>query len=341
MQNTKIFFNHEVDFLLIKENYGSALKILLVQQIKSWQQLSAAYTALAEVKTRSYRINGCKIKVQFNPNRYKSTSAKTDAESIKSRECFLCIKSLPEEQLGINYHDKFIILVNPFPIFPEHFTISSSRHQPQLLKANFKDFLKLTKHMSNYYSLIYNGPACGASAPDHLHFQAGTKRFLPVEDDIHRLKNEFGKIIYEDELFILSSIDEGIRKIILFESSNEKVLSDAFNKFYNIYKSFNNGEEEPLFNIISNYDDVVGWTIVVFLRSRHRPERYFREDDQKLLVSPAAVDLGGVLITPREKDFDNMNEEVISKIFEEVSLEKSSFHILNEKLKKEFNHNKN
>ena len=336
MQNPKIFTNHEIESSISRRDYGSALKLLFTEQLKSWQQLSSAYTALTNIKTKSFRINNFKVKVQFNPNRFKSTSAKTDAESIKTRECFLCIKNLPAEQLGINYYDKFIFLCNPFPIFPEHFTISSFLHQHQQLKKNFKDLLGLTKDVSAHYSVIYNGPLCGASAPDHLHFQAGSKNFLPVEDDIQQLKNESGKIIYEDGLLMLCAIDDGTRKLILFESSDEKILSDSFNKFYDVYNSLNNKADEPLLNLVSFYDDEAGWTIIIFLRSRHRPERYFREDDQKLLVSPAAIDLGGVLITPREKDFDKMNSNIISEIFKEVSLDKTSYNVLIEKLKKEF-----
>lgn len=335
MQNPKIFTNQEIESSIRQRDYGSALKLLFTEQLKSWQQLSSAYTALTNIKTKSFRINNFKVKVQFNPNRFTSTSAKTDSESIKARECFLCIKNLPAEQLGINYQDKFIFLCNPFPIFPEHFTISSFLHQQQQLKKNFEAVLSLTKDVSAHYSVIYNGPLCGASAPDHLHFQAGSKKFLPVEDDIQRLKNESGKIIYEDGLLIFSAIDDETRKIILFESSDEKILSDSFNKFYDVYKSFNNNEDEPLFNLVSFYDEA-GWTIIIFLRSGHRPERYFREDDQKLLVSPAAIDLGGVLITPREKDFDKMNSYIISEIFKEVSLSEETFQLLIEKLKKEF-----
>lgn len=339
MQNPKIFTDHKIESSIKQGDYCSALKLLLTEQIKNWPQLSEVYSSLINVKTRSFRINKFKMKVQYNPSRFKSTSAKTDAVSIKSRECFLCIKNLPAEQLGINYHDKFIFLCNPFPIFPEHFTISSFGHQPQRLKLHFEEFLGLTKAVSHHYSIIYNGPHCGASAPDHLHFQAGTKNFLPTEYDIHQLKNAMGKIIYEDDKLVLTAINDAIRKIILIESSDEKVLTDSFNKFYDVYKSFDISTDEPMFNLISYYDDGAGWTIIVFLRSRHRPERYFREDNQKLLVSPAAVDLGGVLITPREKDFDSMNEEIISKIFEEVSLEKSTFLALYEKLKIVFNNN--
>ena len=121
------------------------------------------------------------MKVQFNPGRYISTSAKVDEKSINDRKCFLCPANLPEEQKGILYEEEYLILGNPFPIFPEHFTIPNINHVPQQIKNNFPLMLKLTKDLSKHYVVLYNGPKCGASAPDHFHFQAGTKNFMPIE----------------------------------------------------------------------------------------------------------------------------------------------------------------
>jgi hypothetical protein len=336
LKNSKLLFSDDVTRLIKNEDYSNALNLLFDSQIKNWQQLSNAYSSLAEVKVKSFRINNYKLKIQFNPNRLVSTSAKTDSDSVKSRNCFLCNDNLPKEQLGINYRNKFILLCNPFPIFQEHFTITSIEHQPQLIQNHFREFLSLARHLSKRYTILYNGPECGASAPDHLHFQAGTKNFLPIEDDIYQLQNEKGEIIYEDGLQFVSVIDDETRTIILFESANEDKLVKSFEKFFNTYKTAVTSSSEPMFNIIGKYDEEFGWTIICFLRSKHRPERFFKNDEQKLLVSPAAVDLGGLLITPREEDFNTIDKETLKNIFNEVSLDRSVFAALIAELKNAF-----
>ena len=207
--------------LISNNNYASAADYLFNSQLNSWNLLKQNSDALKNVQTKSFWFDGFKLKVQFNPGRIKSTSAEVDEKSVKNRQCFLCIENLPIEQKGIKIRNDFILLCNPFPIFPQHFTISSLSHEPQRISESFGEFLELTKLLSPGYTLVYNGPACGASAPDHLHFQAGTKNFMPIEDDIQQLKNDYGNIIQEDEFITTSFIDDGLRKLILIESTEQ------------------------------------------------------------------------------------------------------------------------
>jgi hypothetical protein len=310
------------------------VKHLFNSQTAEWDLMSSNYTALNDAKTRTFQFETFKINVQFNPQRIKSTSAEVDNETIKNRKCFLCVENLPEEQKGILIENNYLILCNPYPIFSEHFTISLVQHKPQRILNNFSDYLFITKHLSKKYSLIYNGPECGASAPDHLHFQAGSRKTMPIEDDVHQLKNEFGDVVLENDKIAVTVIDDGIRKIIFFESNNESLLKNTFEKAYNIYKEFTKFSIEPMLNIISDYNEEFGWRVIVFLRSKHRPQSFFEEGEKKILVSPAAVDLGGLLITPQEDDFEKMNEETIRKIFREVSLSKGSLLELKQELRK-------
>ncbi len=161
--------------LISQKDYSSAADYLFSSQLKSWSLMRKNYAALNNIQTKSFWFDGMKLKVQFNPERIISTSAKVDDSSIANRECFLCTVHLPEEQKGILIRDDFILLCNPYPIFPQHFTIASLDHKPQQISEFFSEFLELSKLLSPNYTLIYNGPACGASAPDHLHFQAGNK----------------------------------------------------------------------------------------------------------------------------------------------------------------------
>ena len=149
--------------------------------------LRSGYDTLQSVRTKVYDFGGVQIKVQFNPGRLISTSAKVDAASIKERKCFLCAENLPPAQRGIPCDGEYIVLCNPFPIFPEHFTIPSLHHTPQLIRDSFAALLRLTRELGSRYTVLYNGPRCGASAPDHLHFQAGNRSYLPIDAEYDAL----------------------------------------------------------------------------------------------------------------------------------------------------------
>jgi hypothetical protein len=339
-----------IEKILLKENellpytelndFGSAAKFLLEKQKNEWLLLNNGYKSLDTIKIKSFQFPGYKIKIQFNPGRMISSSAKVDPQSIKERKCFLCIQNLPEEQKGILYNNNLLILCNPFPIFPEHFTIPDVIHKPQEIKNNFPDLISLTRDFSKYYNVLYNGPRCGASAPDHFHFQAGSKFFMPIDNEFEQIKNEYGAPIFESEEIIVSSIDDSLRRFIAIESDNPQKIIEAFNKFYEIYNSAIEGTEEPMMNIISFYDHRFGWRVLIFLREKHRSSHYFAEGDKKILISIASVDLGGVCITPVEKDFEKINRGVIEEIFREISLNKELFVFISSDLEKKLNFSK-
>lgn len=301
-----------------QNNFSDALKRLFEIQKKQWPMLNNGFKSLETVKSKSFQFEGFKIKAQFNAGRMTSTSAKVDSKSIRERKCFLCEENLPEEQKGILYNDNYIILCNPFPIFPTHFTLTYKEHKPQRILDTFSDMLDLSKDISKYYSVIYNGPRCGASAPDHLHFQAGNKYFMPIDDEFHQIKNEYGKEIFEDDNLSVFAIDDRIRKFVSIESLDKELIINTFNKFYKVYSELMNENQEPMINLISFYEEEYGWRIIIFLRAKHRPVVFFAEGEAKMLVSPAAIDLGGVCVFPREEDFYRITKEQIADIFKEV-----------------------
>jgi len=323
----------QVEYFINKNDYSSAADYLFNSQLTIWPLLKKNYDALENVQTKSFWFNGFKLKVQFNPERIKSTSAEVDENTIKSRKCFLCVENLPDKQKGILLLNDFILLCNPYPIFPQHFTISSVKHNPQQVSDSFCDLLELTKLLSPKYSLVYNGPTCGASAPDHLHFQAGIKNYIPIENDIQQMKNDFGRIIQEEESITTSLINDGLRRIIFIESTDKGEIEKTFRVIFKIYEKLSGVKPEPMMNIISSYDAEFGWSVIIFLRSKHRPECFFKEDPEKILISPAAIDLGGVVVTPREEDFSKTDKDILQKIFNEVSLDLSNFSLLEEKVK--------
>ncbi|OGU57697.1 MAG: hypothetical protein A2315_04700 [Ignavibacteria bacterium RIFOXYB2_FULL_35_12] len=315
-------------------DFAEAAKQLLKDQKKSWKQLHEGYKSLKEIKIKTFQFDGFRMKLQFNPGRYISTSAEVDEKSINDRKCFLCPTNLPEKQKGILCEDEYLILGNPFPIFPEHFTIPNTNHVPQQIKSNFTLMLKLAKDLSKHYVILYNGPKCGASAPDHFHFQAGSKNFMPIDDDFHQLKKEHGEILFENDRITIAAVDDGLRRMISFESIDTEKLVTAFNNFYEIYSSISCNNGEPMMNIISAYEEEFGWRVIVFLRDKHRSSHYFAKGDNKILLSAASVDLGGVCITPLEKDFDKMTKEKLTEILTEVSLNKNSFELIKQKFDK-------
>ncbi len=331
----KILKESKIEFFTDNDDYSSAADYLFKSQLTNWQLLKKNYDSLKKVQTKSFWYDGFKLIVQFNLERIKSTSAKVDEDSVKNRKCFLCIENLPSEQKGIILFDEYILLCNPYPIFPQHFTVSSLKHKSQRISESFDEFLEITRALSPKYSLFYNGPACGASAPDHLHFQAGTKNFIPIENDIQQMKNDFGRIIKEDELITTAFIDDGLRKLIFIESEDKKNIKESFRVIYNSYKKQSGTKPEPMMNIISSYKAEFGWSVIIFLRNKHRPERFFKKDPEKMLISPAAIDLGGVVVTPREEDFLKTDKDNLQQIINEVSLDIKKFSTLEEKVKAE------
>ena len=316
-----------------QKNFSEASKILFENQKQFWPMLKNGFNSLKTVQMKHFQFDGFLIKAQFNAGRIISTSAKVDPKSIRERKCFLCKENLPLEQEGILYNDKYVILCNPYPIFTEHFTITLTEHQPQRIFDTFPDLLDLSRDLSRYYSVIYNGPRCGASAPDHMHFQSGSKFFMPMDDEFMQIKNEYGKQIIDIDDLSVFTVDDGIRKFLSIESVEKEFIVDIFRKFYKIYSELMHEEQEPLMNIISFYQEETGWRVIIFLRKKHRPAVFFAEDQSKMLVSPAAIDLGGVCVFPREEDFNRITKEQIADILKEVFIDEEMLNKLNKAMR--------
>lgn len=331
----KILGDSQVKIFVDEKNYVSAAEYLFKSQLNGWELMRKNYESLKTVQTKSYWFGGFKIKIQFNPERIKSTSAEVDDKSIKNRKCFLCAENLPNEQKGILLSDKFLLLCNPYPIFPQHFTICLVEHKHQRIIDYFQEFLEIAAQLSGKYTLVYNGPECGASAPDHLHFQAGTKLLMPIENDFQQLKNDYGEVVEANDNLNLTFIDDEIRKYILIESADKSMIGKLFLKIYKAYSRVSKFISEPLMNILCDYDKDIGWRVIVFLRSKHRPVCFYLDNPEKILVSPATVDLGGLLITPRKEDFDRMDKELVKNILNEVSLDREVFRLFRKKFEKE------
>jgi hypothetical protein len=297
---------------------------LLEQQKGVWELLRNGYDTLRTVRTRAFEFDGFQIKVQFNPGRLTSTVAKVDAASIKVRKCFLCTENLPPAQRGIPCDGEYLVLCNPFPIFPEHFTISSVRHTPQLIRDSFAALLQLTRDLGSRYTVFYNGPRCGASAPDHLHFQAGNRSHLPIDAEYDLVKEKLGSWLVRSGVLRAYAFEDYLRRHVAFESPDATLLQRAFGALYEVLQDGGPAGEEPMMNILGFYTNGE-WRIHVFPRAKHRPAFYFKEGDEKLLISPAAVELGGICTTPREQDFERVTREHIMEMYYEVCVSADKF----------------
>jgi len=318
--NNKFITDKELKTYGSTDTLSDKAASLLLQQKENWDLVKNNFQNLEQIKTKDFNFNDYKIKVQFNPSRITSSSAKVDKKSIAKRACFLCNENLPIVQKGIKYKDGYVILINPFPIFKQHLTIPNLEHTPQSIKSSFENMLDLTYDLRDNFFVFYNGPKCGASAPDHLHFQAGLKYSTPIEKEYENLILKFGKEVINENNSRIVAVDYQLSKFFFFESDDKNQLNKFFLKIYDQFKELNNSNEEPLLNIVSTYEKSK-WKIFLFLRKKHRPSQYFAEGKSQILFSPAAVDLAGLCITPREEDFNKITRYDIENMFEQIMVD--------------------
>jgi hypothetical protein len=291
---------------------------LLSEQKITWPEFCRGYASLEQIKIREIACNGFIVRAQHNPGRIRSTLALVKEKDIKERPCFLCENSLPEEQKGILYRNEYLILCNPAPVFPSHFTICHKEHRPQSIADNFGTLLRLMVDLGSNWTILYNGPECGASAPDHLHFQAVLSGQMPVEEEIKetkRLKN-----ITEVDGILFSRVRNTGREIVVVEGDNPASLAGAFRTILSALKKTLSLDTEPMINIIG-FSSKKRLCVAIFPRAKHRPDAFFREGEDRLMISPAVVEMGGILVAPVEKDFEALNALIVEDIFREVSLD--------------------
>lgn len=294
-----------------------AAEALLGSQRRGWPTARDNYAALAGVRTRELDVGGLRFRLQFNPARIVSTGAKVDAAAIAARPCFLCRKNLPPEQRAVPFGDDFDLLVNPFPILPEHFTVPHRDHVPQRLEAEaVTRMLELSRGLGEDHLVFYNGPKCGASAPDHLHFQAGNASSLPFEREIDPLAKTYGRPAGLATLLVASPL----RPFVLVLSTDAAVASTAVLRAVAAWgraAGQSAGDDEPMVNVLAWYAAPVH-RVAILPRVRHRPSFYFAEADEKILLSPASIDLGGLCVCPVERDFDRLTPAHLQQMLAEV-----------------------
>ena len=292
----------------------SSISRFFNRQLEMWEDARHRFRDLKHVEVRQLSDQ---LKVQFNPARIVSTGAKIDKHTLGERPCFLCERNRPKEQMTKQIDDHFQLLVNPFPILPVHFTIPATKHQPQSIYRHYGEMHRLLS-LHSELMVFYNGPKCGASAPDHLHFQAGTSGVLPLQANWQRLSRSLTDVISLNDEEKISVLSDFLVPAFVIISKSEDSDEELFHRLYRSMP-MRGDESEPMMNIIAwrKGDEFIS---VVIPREKHRPDAYFAEGEAQMMVSPGALDMAGLIITPREEDFSKINLDKATALLRECGI---------------------
>ncbi len=285
---------------------------LFNSQLVEWPTAGDNYDALSRVKVKNLMVGGCQYKVQFNPARIVSTGAKVDRKTITERPCFLCEKNRPAEQRGIEW-GRYTVLINPFPIFPRHLTIVNNAHEAQSIDGRVAEMAELALQLPGY-TVFYNGARCGASAPDHQHFQAGNSDFLNIAGWLQ--DTLLTSVCNSASARLTMALDIPVKAFVI-DADTPAGGADMLKRLISVLPT-PEGDSEPMLNILAWAMDNERTRIVVIPRQAHRPSFYGSELPEHLLVSPASVDLAGVMITPLEEDFNKIDSSWILRVIDQT-----------------------
>ncbi len=301
------------------------------RQLQTWADVRHRYRDLEHVECRDLVTDSITLRAQWNPARIASTGAKIDAHSIAERPCFLCVKNRPQEQMHRVVDDKYELLVNPFPILPFHFTLPTLKHQPQRILPMYATMLKLAER-DDAFTLLYNGPHCGASAPDHAHLQAVSSGCLPLQQSWQRLARNLVEVYKADDENGIWQVTDYPAAAFVIRSRSQEQGERLFRRLYDSLPPATD-DTEPMMNVVvwRSGDETLS---VVLPRRKHRPDCYTAEGDAQYIISPGAVDMGGLIITPREQDFRRLTAEQVLAIYQEISLTADDMQRVMERLQK-------
>lgn len=305
----------------------SSISRFFNRQLEMWEDARHRFRDLKHVEVRQLSDQ---LKVQFNPARIVSTGAKIDKHTLGERPCFLCERNRPKEQMTKQIDDHFQLLVNPFPILPVHFTIPATKHQPQSIYRHYGEMHRLLS-LHSELMVFYNGPKCGASAPDHLHFQAGTSGVLPLQTNWQRLSRNLTDVISLTDEEKISVLRDFLVPAFVIISKSEDSDEELFHRLYRSMP-MRGDESEPMMNIIAwrKGDEFIS---VVIPREKHRPDAYFAEGEAQMMVSPGALDMAGLIITPREEDFSKINLDKATALLRECGISAEKMEAIASNLK--------
>lgn len=309
-------------FIGMKEN---RIHKFVGDQLSRWPLACDNFRALKNVRVREVEVGGLAVRLQYNPARMISSAAKLDKEDIAKRKCFLCRENRPQEQMLMKFEGRkgkrYHILVNPYPIFPDHIVIAMNRHVDQSIWNRYVDMLDLAGKYQDF-TFFYNGPESGASAPDHHHFQGAPAGLMPLENDVDRL---IASSDTESLHYLTSVQDAHLYHYKKFTTGvfvlRAETAKSAAKMLYRLLDCADvpEGKQEPLINLFTYRRDGEYRSIIVFRRS-HRSHHYFSDGPDHLTMSPGCADMAGVFIVPVEEEYDRISPELLSEMVAEVSV---------------------
>ena len=299
------------------------------QQMECFELARHNFSGLQQAIYREIPLGHFIIRLQYNPMRIRSTNAKLDQATIQKRPCFLCRENMPEEQEGLAHNGRYHIFVNPYPIFQHHFTVPTDTHTPQRIIPHLEEFIQLAFDFPEY-TVFYNGPGCGASAPDHCHFQMAPRNWMPLEQDIsHPLLR---KTIQQENGYQISILENYLREVIILQTTEPPLLSKLFIEIQQLLSELLPHEDEPMMNLLCWFEKGE-WTLCIFPRRLGRPKQFYAEGKDKILFSPGSVDMAGLIIAPRKEDFDRYSIDLLTDLFKQVTLTQEQQKTMIQKLK--------
>lgn len=293
---------------------------LFAQQRETWPMLRDGEASLALLQRKTLTSDNEKLVVQVNPARRRSTLAKTDAGSIAARRCFLCPENMPIEERGVAFED-LVIMPNPFPVLPMHCTIASREHRPQRIAGKIDCLLRLAAQIGPDLAAFYNGPRCGASAPDHFHFQAATAQDIPI-------LSQLSAIALNRTTTAITSFG---RHMLVAQNAEATAIVRAIEQAIGALTEIEQSADEPMLNLLA-YHDGGQYTAVLFPRRAHRPACYFADGAEQLRISPAVLEMCGILVATEAEHFERISAEMARGIYQEVSISDEDFARLTTKV---------
>lgn len=309
-----------------RRTLASRIDDLINQQKANWQLLRDNIRNCSLAETKTIPLGDFAIVGQCNPDRMWSATAKVDQASTQERPCKLCVENLFEEQEGVAYDDELVILCNPYPILDRHLSIVDRTHVRQAIGGRLPSILGLAKDLSREYAVLYNGPQCGASMPEHFHVQACARQCLPVIRHLDMIENDLALRMYKQDVVR----EEGIEvfalmnyhvSLLVYRGADRAALTAWADQTLRRFAALTGTSDEPLINLLVMFDDP-GWTVYLFPRETHRPICYF---EGTLTVSPASLDMAGWLVVPVRKQFQEISAKRIKDVFAEVTLQPHAF----------------
>ena len=306
------------------------------RQLGVWPDARQRFNDLQQVQTREAHFGNAVVMLQHNPGRMLSTNADMAKALRGERPCFLCSHNRPDIQVAEDFANDFEILINPYPILSEHYTIALRTHTPQMILAplphNDSAFHALLKWTEDYpqHTIIYNGPRAGASAPDHLHLQAGDGSRLPLLTRWHSLRQQLQHVTTMPHGTALFRLHGHCANAFAMTFSNNEEAQHVFSTLYLAMQQALGTQEEPPMNIVAWHGDEK-W-VCIFPRKAHRPACFFATDESPRLISPGALDMAGQMTVPRHDDYISLTDDEVAHIYADVCVDDDTMRRIGEKL---------